>query len=279
MVPGVGSKCNASYSKTMYPIKIETVSALISSIDLISTDSQPVIYRGESQVYSEPCTPSLFRHTEHDPISGIFGEYRNERSRVEQWRKQVEGAEGSYLNYQNDLDLMILGRHYDLLTRLLDWSSNPLVSLWFAASGNDDKDGSIYTVDEPLGIDSKNDFAKPRVSSDRWNALEKNPFCLTMPSHLVGEYNEAKPFKDIHFFRPNSLPNPRILSQSGIISIHPNPSSENTGKFKPLRKFEIPAESKSTLRQELKVLGIDNRSLGLATRDGIANKLNKSINN
>lgn len=40
-----------------------------------------------------------------------------------------------------------LAQHHGVPTRLLDWTCDPLVALWFAVAGGDDKDGYVYTYD------------------------------------------------------------------------------------------------------------------------------------
>lgn len=40
-----------------------------------------------------------------------------------------------------------LAQHHGLPTRLLDWTANPRIALWFAIKKDDGQDGFIYIID------------------------------------------------------------------------------------------------------------------------------------
>lgn len=64
----------------------------------------------------------------------------------------------------NDWDKLSIAQHYGMATRLLDWTVNPLMALWFALASGDDDDAAVWFY-RPL----RNNMATP---TDR----EKSPF-------------------------------------------------------------------------------------------------------
>lgn len=239
--------------------------------------TEGILFRGEKKKYPRPCEPMGFRDGEYsggvhlmDPIM----------RRVDIWMREVALSEGRPLVSTTDLEHMILAQHYGVATRLLDWTLNPLVACWFAASSEPTEDGYLYEYemeDKNISIIDDgtiddyfvDDDGSPAALSDRAIALQINPF------NANNNRGQNTHWQELHFFRPPYLPDSRILSQSGVISIHPKPESFELARLSKI--YKIAAKDKFTVTREIAVLGINRRTLGLATRDSLGKEANENV--
>ena len=124
---------------------------------------------------------------------------------------------------KNDKEFLFLAQHYGLPTRLLDWTYNPLIALFFACCSNPKQDGVVYQ------------------------------------SHLFNTriFNEEKDdileFPSITLLLPN-LTDVRYKNQNGLFVLYPEPWKENFEKIS--TKYIIPAERKKNILEQLKKIGI-----------------------
>lgn len=259
-------------------IQISSVQDFLTNLDLNPIETPQPLFRGEPGILSTACTPSLFRIGRKRNVDAAeqFDGYLYEKKRVNEWYNEVTLLESQKpLNLTHEIEKLILAQHYGIKTRLLDWTTNPLIALWFACREHDKTDNleCMYAVYECipenlfLEDDGSDEFLEH--NPDRKLAFH-NPYCLSFPEYIG---IKLKAYEQIHFIQPVKHLDVRIYKQSSVLSIHPNSQKVIT----PFKTYVIKKEVASSIMHELNILGINFHTTGLATRDSLAKNVNHSL--
>jgi hypothetical protein len=154
-----------------------------------------------------------------------------------------------------ELKWVQLARHYGLPTRLLDWTRNAAIALYFACQPSDvpDADGAVYTLN-PKDLNREADPRNPRIydaHSDRSRIADY--------LRLSGVRNPRG--------RKTIAINPvwnseRIVLQQGVFTLHGSRDFTLTVDQAPsLVCWRVPAEHKQKILRELERAGICEMSI------------------
>lgn len=224
-------------------------------------------FRGESRDFYT-LIPKIGRLTSRPRTSGegcvpdevvpadIYGEYQALQEFKKLGRHMVE------VQPATDWEWLALAQHHGLPTRLLDWSVNPLIALYFAVA--------------PTYSDL--DLQKDRVSNPAYGGGAA--FYIAHTMYGLSDIDEkTNPFEAETCFFMAPVIASRIKAQSGVFSLLKDPwrslEKQLTAK-EHIRKYRIPFQYRSFLAQELKLLGI-NHAFVFADLDGLARYIQEKV--
>ena len=200
----------------------------------ISSD-EDIIYRGHAD-FEWKLIPSIGRY-----FTGPWGKVvEREKKSLDEFKKRAI----PYLKYtpKSDIEWLCLMQHHGCSTRLLDFTSNPLIALFFATDPSIEKDGEV--------IVAKYGRSYENVSNEK--LFERTHDFAYFPPHITE----------------------RIIGQFGSFVYSSNPIQPLSDKQ--IDKIHIKQDSNQPIRSELKALGISHSTLfpGL---DGICKDINDSL--
>lgn len=219
-------------------IKIQTVQEFIELIDKVkmnNKNSAELLFRGQS--IDRPLLPKLARLKLNGNITNV------EKLILEEFKRGILPL--TEFKPENKWDLLALAQHHGLPTRLLDWTYNALIALWFAVKNPANKDKNHSFENGVLWILAANtkDFRTDTKNIDPLNN------------------------KTTRIFR-SSVISRRISAQAGAFTVHKIVKGnkviklETNAEFKSkLTKVVIPHSSFVNIRKQLNVLGVNHSTI------------------
>ena len=194
------------------------------------------VFRGHADAAYELC-PSIGRD-KHTSVS----REKYERSVFDVFCREAHGQ--LPVSPANDWEWLSVGQHHGLPTRLLDWSYNPLVALYFSVESKSETDGEFFAL-----------WSTTKMSR---NAHDRSPFDIKRPAK----------------FYPKIV-TPRLRSQEGLFVVCSDvdhPLDQSLRDDWKLERYVVPSSAKKTIRYELFRLGVHASSV-FPDIDGLAARL------
>lgn len=215
-------------------------------------------FRGQSKDFGG-LTPSIQRK---EIMEGVFHQFNPnyENDLFIEFQQYAHTLITNLPNESDNITWLLWMQHYGVATRLLDWSENILVSAFFATIDHPKDDGEIWTI-YPASLNEKSwDFAIPTSRHEIIKLLSDKPFRISDEEKRANNLkNEVYP---IAFQAPYIFP--RMSAQHSAFTIHSDPSlriEDAIDDKKYLTKYIIPKHLKPKIREKLRYIGINYRTL------------------
>ena len=222
---------------------LESIHDLISKIrDSGKLQNESLWFRGHSNV-SWSLTPTIFRYDDYT--------INLEMSKIKLFKEHAAPLIKDRIPTQVQ-DWLVMMRHYHFPTRILDWTENPLIALYFALLCDHNTNSALFMLN-PHKLNESN-----KLSDDsKIKSLPSFDDEETLKEYLPnGTSNSNVLANVVAFSTPRFFD--RLQRQLGTFTIHLNKKSLESNVDKSyLTKFIIPKKSRTEIMKELDILKIN----------------------
>ena len=232
----------------------ESVADCWQQLQRLTASEGNYAYRGQANAKWEEVESGAFRRLK-ETNPEVFISY-HEKELLEPARMDGHGfKKGRPLH---DLELLAKLQHHGAATCLIDFTRNFLVAIWFACRSHKEKNGKIFILDTSdeenflsLEMEDLEEKLRPILLFEV-RKKEKGKDKITSSKEIL---SYEKPEPSWWHWSPHDLTK-RILKQESLF-IFGQPKMEKTL----LQDIEISHEHKDEILEELKILGITERTL------------------
>ncbi|MBO2675932.1 FRG domain-containing protein [Shewanella algae] len=222
--------------------EVKSISDLIRHLKKdISSEWGPVWYRGQADINWELLS-SYDRLKEPPTETTLVNKFRQNASFLMDKKSP-----------SNDFEWLFMMQHYGVPTRLLDWTENPLISLYFAVNGENSADGILWIL-SPHSLNSNTNGEKYIP------AFEEGEY---LGSYTTEKYDKGKDKGILPIAAIATRNNSRIQAQMGVFTIShwDKTPLDQIGSKKHIIHYVIPNSHKKNIREELAILGVTKFSV------------------
>lgn len=206
-----------------------------------------------------------------NPIPSIYRDNNIEKE-DRLYHEAIRRTPSEFTEYMSTFDNLVKMQHYELPTRLLDITANPLVALFFACQGDDHTDGAVLVYSILYNQVKYYDSDAVCILAN----LVKRPMNFEFDDqkdYLVYDIQKDNPSFDGDILKSDAihkvfcvlpkLNNNRIICQDGAFFIFGMGKTKKEPATLPDQpsKIIIKADAKKNILKELELLGIDEASL------------------